>query len=52
MSAEDNGFEQGFLANNRTLNDTPPPPPPVPEPFTLSLLGLGLLGMSRKLLVR
>jgi hypothetical protein len=52
MSAEDNGFEQGFLANNTTLSDIPPPPPPVPEPFTLALLGLGLLGMSRKLLVR
>ncbi len=52
MSAEDNGYEQGFLANNTTLSDIPPPPPPVPEPFALALLGLGLLGMSRKLLVR
>ena len=50
MIHENNGFEQAFL-----LTDTvppPPPPPPAPEPFTLALLGLGLLGMSRKLLVR
>ena len=49
MIHENNGFEQAFLLTDRVL---PPPPPPAPEPFTLALLGLGLLGMSRKLLVR